>query len=418
MISPFSHRALYAAFDVFPATKGAAVHIHHMAHTLFSLCQGGMLYVLGHDRLPSYQREDGIEIFRFSDPIPNFLERVMGFGRRLQGLLEQHAHSLRICHFRDPWSGVPILTHRDRGYMTVYEMNGLPSIELPSAYPLLSPQTLDKIRQAERLCWTQADSIITPSDTMQQNLVRLGVPASKITVIPNGASVPTAASRPSHAPSRYLIYCGALQSWQGIESLFRAFAYLSDLPGLALVMCSAVQPRKAKPYRKLAEKLGIADRIHWYFQLPQETLTGWLSHAALSIAPLTECARNLEQGCCPLKILESMAAGVPVVASDLPSVRELMTDGVHGRLVRPDRPDLLARTIRILLEYPEQRQAMGQAAQQRIAQDYTWEQSLDRLAIHYRTLHPEVLTGDTGHSFALQPALEGGHEPLGEDSFR
>ncbi len=111
-----------------------------------------------------------------------------------------------------------------------------------------------------------------------------------------------------------------------------------------------------------------------------------------------------------------MAAGVPVVASDLPSVRELMTDGVHGRLLRPDRPDLLARTIRILLEYPEQLQAMGQAAQQHVAQDYTWEQSLDRLATHYRTLYPEMLTGATGHSFALQPALEVNHEPLGEEA--
>jgi glycosyltransferase involved in cell wall biosynthesis len=109
-------------------------------------------------------------------------------------------------------------------------------------------------------------------------------------------------------------------------------------------------------------------------------------HATLSVAPLTECPRNLQQGCCPLKILESMAAGVPVVASDLPAVRELITDGVEGRLVRPDRPSELARTIRVLLQYPAHLQELGRRARERIARDYTWDQATAALAALYRTL--------------------------------
>ena len=73
------------------------------------------------------------------------------------------------------------------------------------------------------------------------------------------------------------------------------------------------------------------------------------------------------QGCAPLKILESMASGMPVVASDLPAVRELLADGEHGRLVAPDRPGELARAIRVLLDFPERRARL--AANARRARD-------------------------------------------------
>ena len=125
--------------------------------------------------------------------------------------------------------------------------------------------------------------------------------------------------------------------------------------------------RRAKPYRKLAEKLEIADRVRWHFALPEDELAPWREHALLSLAPLRDCSRNAVQGCAPLKILESMASGTPVVASDLPAVRELIADGEHGRLVAPDRPGELARAIRVLLDYPERRAAMGRAARAHVA---------------------------------------------------
>ena len=99
----------------------------------------------------------------------------------------------------------------------------------------------------------------------------------------------------------------------------------------------------------------------------------------LSLAPLKDCTRNVVQGCAPLKILESMAAGVPVVASDLPVTRELITDGLDGRLIAPDRPGELARAIRVLLDFPEQRGRMGAAARQRIQDHLTWDASVTRL---------------------------------------
>jgi glycosyltransferase involved in cell wall biosynthesis len=161
--------------------------------------------------------------------------------------------------------------------------------------------------------------------------------------------------------------------------LLRAFARLLDLRDLHLAVCCSNSPNKAKPYLRLARHLGLGDRLHWEFRLSQAALEPWRRHALVSVAPLSECARNLQQGCAPLKILESMAAGVPVVASDLPAVREILEDGVHGRLVAPDRPAELARALRILLEYPEVRVAMGQQARRHLGDNLAWGHSLDLL---------------------------------------
>ena len=384
------HRVLYAAFDRFPSAKGAAVHINRFSRSLFDGAGGGLLFVLGDPALPAYQREGAVEILRFSPSVPNFLERALAYSRMLREVVDEQRGTLRLCHFRDPWSGIPIL--EKKSCKAVYEINGLPSIELPAAYGRVAPETLRKIRRAEEFCWTHADAVVTPSATLKENLIALGVDEKKITVIRNGADVREKPERPADAPSRYIIYFGALQRWQGVDVLFKAFARLADLEDLRLVICSSTHTHFAKPYRKLAERLEISERIIWHHELSEEELALWLSQALLSVAPLTECPRNLEQGCCPLKILESMAAGVPVVASDIPAVREIITDRVNGRLVRPDRPSELARAIRVLLEYPDALSDLGERARARIAADFTWEKSVKQLTELYASLCPEIFT--------------------------
>jgi glycosyltransferase involved in cell wall biosynthesis len=384
-------RAAYFAFDRFPSSKGSAVHIGHMANELFARFDGGLLGVLGGGARPRYQREaGGIEIARFGEPIPNLLDRAEAFSRWVAAHVEPHRETLRICHVRDPWSALPVVTLPGRGYRVVYEVNGLPSVELAHTRPSVTPATLAKIVDLELLCLEGADAIVVPSRVIACALSRRGVPETKIHLVPNGADVPGAVPRPDGAPDRYLVYVGALQPWQGVDVLLRAFARLADLTDLRLVICSSVPERRSRPLRRLAERLGVADRLIWRFTLPHPEVAGWLAGAAISVAPLTACARNLDQGCAPLKILESMAAGVPVVASDLPAVREIMTDGEHGRLVAPDRPAELARVLRVLLEYTGAARAMGDRGRRRILTDFTWPAARSRLAEVYDLLTSPV----------------------------
>src|SRR3954470_3857698 len=108
MIPALPHRALYASFDRFPSRKGSAVHIDRFARALFDHAGGGLLYVLGSDKLPPYQREGDVEIVRYMREAEHVLERAAGFGARLSKLLER-LPELKIAHFRDPWSGLAIV---------------------------------------------------------------------------------------------------------------------------------------------------------------------------------------------------------------------------------------------------------------------------------------------------------------------
>ena len=378
-----SHEALYASFDRFPSRKGSAVHIDRFARALFAHAGGGLLYVLGGDGLPPYQREDEVEIVRFSRPTDNYLERALAFSARLEALLDQDGGSLRLAHFRDPWSGMAVV---QRELATVYEVNGLPSVELPYLHPGIPRGTLERIAEVEQRCLDAADAVVVPSPVIAAALERRGVATDRIHVISNGADLAPPTPRPADAPVRYLLYFGALQPWQGLDTALRALARLTDLEDLELVVCASVHRRKAKPFRKLAARLGVEHRVRWHFALPEDQLAPWREHAVASLAPLRDCSRNVAQGCAPLKVLESMASGVPVLASDLPVVRDLVDDGEQGLLVAPDRPGELARAVRTLLDFPDRATAMGKAGRARVAERFSWEASVAALADLYASL--------------------------------
>jgi glycosyltransferase involved in cell wall biosynthesis len=378
---------------VFPSTKGAAVHIGHAATTLFDHLGGGLLYALGGEDLPTYQSEPHpsggtVEIVRFSEPIPDLPDRIEAFGGRLAPLVAAHAASLRLVQARDPWSLLPVLALAERRFPVVFEVNGLPSVELAETHRGVPDETLRSIARLEDRCIGGADLLLAPSGVLADHLVRRGADADRVHVIPNGADVPARPPpRPAEAPDgRYLVYVGALQPWQGMGTLLRALARLVDIDDLTLVVCSAWKPARTRELRRLTRRLGIDDRVVWHHRVRHRDVAGWLAHAELSVAPLAPTARNLTQGCCPLKIIESMAVGTPVVASDLPAVRELCVDGTHGRLVAPERPAELARAIRVLLEYPDLLAEMGAAGRDHVAGGLTWAHARTRTTDAYASV--------------------------------
>jgi len=376
------HSALYAAFDRVPSAKGAAIHIAHTVRALERAAGGTILVCAADGEFPDWEREGDLEVRRFGAGATDFVSRIRAYQGGLAATLQAHRSSLALCHFRDPWSGIPILQARGQ-WKTIYEVNGLPSIELPYRYPRLAAHTLERIRAMEAHCLEHADFILTPSATIADNLVARGVRRQRITVIPNGADLTGQAERPAGAPERYVLYFGALQPWQGVASAVAALPLLADT-GLALVICSSHPDSVGIALKARAEMLGVAGRIVWRHLLSREALAPWIAHALAALAPLTESPRNLEQGCCPLKILEAMAAGTPVIASDIQPVRELVTHREHGLLVRAGRPEPLARAIRELDDSPALRKSLGICARERVRANYTWEEIERRTERWYR----------------------------------
>jgi len=307
----------------------------------------------------------------FDSEEQNVLKRASDFRHWVKEILNQQ-YNLAVGHFRDIWGGMALLQFPH--IRSVYEVNGVPSIELPYRFPFISSETLDKISRMEEYCWQRAVAVVTPSHTTRKYLQRRGCPDEKVTVIPNGAIIPPDLPRMPGLPEKYLVYIGALQPWQGFDVLLKSLRYTQDLP-VSLVVCSSYTEHQTRPYRKFAEKLEVAGRVIWLYQLDKHNLNGVIQHALFSVAPLTECSRNIEQGCAPLKILESMACSTPVIASQLPVVEEIIEQNVDGVLFRAGRPAELARAMRIAIDYPDRTVQLGEQARKKIQQHFTWQHS-------------------------------------------
>jgi glycosyltransferase involved in cell wall biosynthesis len=378
--------ALYAAFDRFPAPKGASTHIGRFSSALFEAAGGGTLHCLGGQGLPGYQCEGDVEIVRYGGSDAHPLDRAVRYGGQLAALVATRRWG--TAQGRDPWSVLALLDE-SRTWPVVYEVNGLPSIELAETHPQAAPGALARIAELEQRCLVGADWVVTPSPVTAACAATRGAAEDRITVIPNGADVPAEApSRPEQAPvGRYLVYAGALQHWQGVDVAIRALARLLDLD-VPLVLVTGASRAAVRPLFRLASNLGVAHLVYVEHASGPAEVAGWLAHATASLAPLRDTARNTEQGCCPLKLLESLAVGTPVIASDLPVVRAEMADGVHGRLVPPDRPADLARAIRVLLDHPEVAARWGGAGRAHVAAHRSWEQA-ERALVH---VHQHVAT--------------------------
>lgn len=376
-------KSVYVAFDPHPSSKGASTHIDQMCSVLSLQYGPTLLLTLSGTTAPI--KTASLTHLTFDYPSENILQKASAFSEWVNGIIQQQ-YDLFIGHFRDVWGGLAILNHDH--IFPLYEVNGFPSIELPYRYPSLAAETLLKIKTLEDSCLHRSGHIVTPSFTNKEYIQSRGIEANKITVITNGAYVYDHIGEPDAAlPAQYMLYFGAMQAWQGIDTLLKSLRYLEDKTQLKLVICSAHHSKQVKSIEKFIEKSGLEKRIIWRHQLSKEKLNQVIEHALFSIAPLAECSRNLIQGCSPLKIFESMACGTPVIASDIPVVREIIEEDISGKLFRPGRPADLARCVRVLLDYPEHRLALGRNARQLILERHQWAQKHKELGEIYQNIH-------------------------------
>lgn len=137
-------------------------------------------------------------------------------------------------------------------------------------------------------------------------------------------------------------YMGTFGFWKGLETLARAVALA---PSLRLRLVGGGKPEEEQALRSLVGELGLTDRVEFLGRLPQTELPEALSEAACAVHPLPGGHAISSRFTSPLKLFEYLALGVPVVASDVPSVREVLADGVNARLVAPDDPAALAQAL-------------------------------------------------------------------------
>jgi glycosyltransferase involved in cell wall biosynthesis len=225
-------------------------------------------------------------------------------------------------------------------------------------------------RTAQRLVCRMADRVLANAGAVRARLVREGYDPARIQVIPNGVDLTrfAAARRPWRgraelgvAPDAPLVAVAArLDPLKGIEHFVDAAALLARrFPGVVFVVVGAGEPASLLAR---SARLGLHGRLA--FTGHRDDVAELLADAAVSVLPsLSEGHSN--------SLLESMAAGAPVVATRVGGNVETVADGVTGLLVPPGVPAALAEAIGSLLADPARAAAMGRAGRRRAAERYS-----------------------------------------------
>ncbi len=383
-------RIAYVSFDTVPAPKGASTHILAFARALGGAFGGVELVTVASGAESTTRTERWPGVFHTELPAlgETLIDRVLCFRRFLAHWLA--SRRFEAIQFRSIFEGLPLVELAGRSRL-IFEVNGLPSIELKYRYPGVEDDrdVMRKIIVQEQECLAAADLVVTPSGVTRQYLSsNRGVAAEKIRVIPNGVDVDLwRGSRAARDGVFRLLYFGTLSSWQGVELGIRALAQVrQELPAATLTIIGAASSRESGALLGLAAKLELSSSVSVLAPMPQAELAAHVRASSAVLAPLALNDRNLVQGCCPLKILEGMTAGVPVIASDLPVVRELGCDGVHFLLVKPGSVDQIAHAALRLARDPEFASKIVQQAQAHVLPHYTWERAGEALSRAYEEL--------------------------------
>jgi len=258
-------RVLYTAFDIVPSPKGASTHILHNIRGLVNSQFDIHLLTPNDGLLPEQDVIEGAKITRIpQDLTQNFLARAAHFGRAVLGHLALHP-DYDIVHFRNIWDGLSIAQNKKRfGYRTLFEVNGLPSIELKYHYPGIDMSLLSKIKEQEIATLHLSDTIICPSNVTRDYIASLGLSRKLVTVIPNGVS-PSDFS-PSPLPNRegrvpILLYIGTLADWQGLEVVIKALPKILEGQPVRLQIVGRGRSRQRKFLAKQIRKLGVEDPV-------------------------------------------------------------------------------------------------------------------------------------------------------------
>ncbi len=386
---------LYTAFDIVPNPKGASTHI---LHNLCGLVNGNFdvhLITPNDGLLPSEDTIDGARLTRIpQDLTQSYLERAIHFGQAVMAHVALSevagASSYDVVHYRSVWGGLQLAQNKKRfGYKTLFEVNGLPSVELKYHYPGIEPELLMKIKEQELATLHLSDAIICPSHVTKDYLSSLGVDRERVTVIPNGVSPSDFFASP--LPNRegrvpVLLYIGTLADWQGLDMVVKSLPYILEKYPIQLRIVGRGRSRQRKLLTKQIRKLGVDEHVVVQPAVPHHEVPALIAESDLCVAPLGLNDRNVTQGACPIKVLEYMAAGRPLLASNMPIVRELVREDVDALLFSPNDPEDLARQVLALLNDFELSKRLAESASERALTKFTWHESQKKLLKVYEKL--------------------------------
>lgn len=309
------------------------------------------------------------------------------------------------------------------GIPWVYEVRGLMEQTWIASHP--RPEGRAEAAASQRAAFTAAREgqlaaaaagVVTLGGAMASALVERGVPEASIQLVPNGVDETLLAETLEvhsarravglELPDGAFVVGGvsAVVPYEGHEVLLRA---------AKILVGSAASPGPLRDYlhvmivgdgttapalHTLARELGIEDRVHLPGKVPREQARQWVQ--AMDVVAVPRLDLEVTRSVTPQKPVEAMALGRPVIVSDLPALRETVTDGdgvVRAELVPAEDAAALATAIHALWSQPERRKLLAEVGRT-LARERTWPALMRRYAAVYQRAMDGTSEGTTrGH---------------------
>ena len=240
-------------------------------------------------------------------------------------------------------------------------------------------------RALETYALRQADAVTTICEGLRRDIVARGIPADKVTVIPNAVDIDKFAvggtadqdlkSRLGLAGARLIGFIGSFYAYEGLDVLLRAVPALSArIPDLRVLLVGG-GPQDAQ-LRQLAQDLNIADKVVFTGRVPHDQVN--MYYDLLDVLVYPRLPMRLTELVTPLKPLEAMAQGRILAASDVGGHLELITDGKTGVLFKAADPASLAEKVGALLEQQEQWPQLRANGRHYVETERNWPVSVAR----------------------------------------
>jgi glycosyltransferase involved in cell wall biosynthesis len=219
---------------------------------------------------------------------------------------------------------------------------------------LLSDQRKSPFKDfIERVYIKTADKIVTVSNTTHKILLEKKIINKDIDIIEPGLDIlPEKEIRIKTNDIFKILFIGTIEKRKGLNLLIEALHILQFNKFELTVIGNIKTYNYYSEILSLIEKYSLKQNIIFLQNLSNEDLIKKYSESDCLVFP------TLWEGY-GMVVTEAMACGLPIIASDIPSIRELMSEGKHGYLVEPSRPDLIADKLNILFNNPELRKRMA-----------------------------------------------------------
>ncbi|MBC6460901.1 glycosyltransferase family 4 protein [Actinomadura sp. HBU206391] len=247
-------------------------------------------------------------------------------------------------------------------------------------------------RELETSCMRAADLVVTLGTVMRDEIVARGVREERIVIVPNAVDEELLLPLPDAAPlkaalgiapdERVVGTTTSFYGYEGLDTLLEAGAELRRRGVPVRLLLVGDGPERAALERHAAD-LGLGEVAIFPGRVPPTEVRRY--HAVLDVFAVPRRDERVCRLVTPLKPVEAMAAGLPVVASDLEPMREIVQPGITGQLTFPGDPHVLAEALEKMLYSPNAHH-FGQTARSWIERERTWRVGAEALRAAYGDL--------------------------------